>query len=47
MKVLLDNLHLNSYAQEFYQNKLQPHKIKSKPVSGAKGLNTICIIIQN
>ena len=47
MKVLLDSLHLNVHTQEFYPNKLQPHKIKSKPSLGAKGLNTICIIIQN
>ena len=44
MKVLLDSLHLNVHTQEFYPNKLQPHKIKSL---GVKGLNTICIIIQN
>ena len=36
MKVLLDSLHLNVRTQEFYPNKLQPHKIKSKPVSGSK-----------
>ena len=34
MKVLLDSLHLNVHTQEFYPNKLLPHKIKSKPVSG-------------
>ena len=45
MKVLLDSLHLNVHTQEFYPNKLQPHKIKSKPVSGSKRVNTICIII--
>ena len=47
MKVLLDSLHLNVHMQEFYPNKLQPHKIKSKPVSGSERVNTICIIIQN
>ena len=38
MKVLPDSVRLNVHTQEFYPNKLQPHKIKSKPVSGAKGL---------
>ena len=47
MKVLPDSVHLNVHTQEFYPNKLQPHKIKSKPVSGSKRVNTICIIIQN
>ena len=49
MKVLLDSLHLNVHTQELYlyPKKLQPHKIKSKLDSGAKGLNTICITIQN
>ena len=46
MKVLLDSLHLNVHTQEFYPNKLQPHKIQSLSL-GVKGLNTICIIIQN
>ena len=36
MKVLLDSLHLKVHTKEFYPNKLQPHKIKSKPVSGSK-----------
>ena len=36
MKVLLDSLHLNVHTQEFYPNKLQPHEIKSKPVSGSE-----------
>ena len=36
MKVLLDSLRLNVHTQEFYSNKLQQHKIKSKPVSGSE-----------
>ena len=36
MKVLLDGLHWNVHTQEFYPNKLQPHKINSKPVSGSE-----------
>ena len=36
MKELLDSLPLNVHTQEFYPNKLQLHKIKSKPVSGSK-----------
>ena len=47
MKVLLDSLHLNVHTQEFYPNKLQPHKIKLKPVSGSEMIKYICIIIQN
>ena len=36
MKDLLDSLPLNVHTQEFYPNKLQQHKIKSKPVPGSK-----------
>ena len=36
MKVLPDSVRLNVHTQEFYPNKLQPHKIKSKPVSGSE-----------
>ena len=36
MKVLLDSLHWNVHTQEFYPNKLQRHKIKSKPISGSE-----------
>ena len=36
MQVLLDSLHMNVHTQEFYPNELQPHKIKSKPISGSE-----------
>ena len=34
MEVLLDSLHLKVHPQEFYPNKLQPHKIKSREQKG-------------
>ena len=36
MKVLPDRVHWNVLTQEFYPNKLQSHKIKSKLVSGSE-----------
>ena len=46
MKVLLESLHLNVHTQEFIQISYN-HINQIKAGLGVKGLNTICIIIQN